>query len=82
MVHTFGLPITLLIFAVLAFWRGWVVPGWLYADLRAEVRELRRVLYGSARVAERTARVTERAVDALARTKQPHTHGADDAPEA
>ena len=76
--QTFGLPLAMAFIGILAFWRGWVVPGWLYKELKAEARELRRVAYGGTRVGERSARVAERAVDALARHHEP-TRPDDDA---
>lgn len=80
--QTFGLEIALLIIAVIAFWRGWVVPGWLYKQMVAENRELRRVAYGGTRAGERSARVAERAVNALAGRKVANDDGLDtDHPE-
>jgi hypothetical protein len=67
LVQTFGLPIGMALFAVLALVIGWVVPGWLYREVRADNRDLRRVLYGTTRVSERAARTAERAVGVIAR---------------
>lgn len=63
----YGLPIAMLIFAVLSLYFDLVVSGRRYRQVLRERDQLFRLAVGTTRVGERSASVASRALDVLAR---------------
>lgn len=62
----YGLEIAMLVFGVLALYFDIVVSGRRYRAIRRQRDQLLRLALSGTRASERSARVAERAIDALA----------------